>query len=86
MSKATKREVKVVLTFTESNLNDILKAAWVSKGKAPKVKDMTDEQFAVFAEEVSDVDFVGEFINATEEQTVGGGDWLEVFLEQFKKS
>lgn len=82
MAKTPKRSIEVTLTFSEQELNEILSQAHFGRGKAPKVKNLTDDQFALFTRELQKTNFKTEIIDGT--QDAAANDWLADLMDQFQ--
>jgi predicted oxidoreductase len=77
------RTVKVTLKFTEEQLDRILYEAMMGSTKAPGVKNLTPEQFALLEKELveSASDFAEVIVETTRDAAANG--WLEEMTEQF---
>lgn len=82
MAKA-KREIKLKLEFTESDLNQILEAANFGDGKPWTVAELTGAQFKDLKEELvaTAPNFVVEIIDGSRDACAN--DWLNQFDRYF---
>lgn len=69
--------IKVTLTFTEDDLNNMLEAAWFGEGPAPKVSELSKRQLVALAAELKGTagNFVDEIVEGTE--NAAANDWLQ---------
>ena len=74
------RHIKVELTFNEDHINRVLRNQYYGVGKAPEVKDLSEEQFAWITAEMQRTSgvFVDEIVDKDSD------DWLDELMQQFE--
>lgn len=78
----TRRKIEVTLTLKEVDLNRMLAACYFGNKKSPKVKDLSEEQFAKLTCELQDT--ASAFVDEIVDSSGDCSDWLFDFMEQFE--
>lgn len=76
------REITVTLKFSEQDLNELLDECHFGEGAAPRVEQLSTEEFALLAQELQATagNFVEEIVLGSRE--AAANDWLQDFMEE----